>query len=307
MITPEVLLLGNGLNNASNGTKWSKLISDMSLRKDLPEKNIDLPYPLQIQLATSGKYMEILKTKTKDLVGIQPQNKLYKWLQQLMTMSFDDIMTTNYSYELERMLFPKETDTTRICTRIRNMMNKTTDHAESRYMLHTFNQVGEKRIWHIHGEARKPSSMIIGHYEYASLLSKLKMHSDRRRDAYQRIAKKPLKQISWVDQFILGNVYVLGFGFDPSEMDLWWLLNRKKNEKADHGSIYFYEPRKGTEFNAKIELLRAMDVEVRDLGMTLSTDNVKRDQQYEEFYSAAISDIKEVQKQTTKALTKFQL
>ena len=42
MKTPEVLLLGNGLNNAFDGTTWNALIYKMARRKDLP-KRIDLP------------------------------------------------------------------------------------------------------------------------------------------------------------------------------------------------------------------------------------------------------------------------
>ena len=142
--------------------------------------------------------------------------------------------------------------------------------------------------------------MIIGHYEYASLLSRLKAHSDERKNAYQHLAEEPLNKLSWVDQFILGKVYVLGFGFDPSEMDLWWLLNRKQNERADHGQVYFYEPRQETRFNARIELLKVMGVEVCNLGMTLSKDQAERNRQYKEFYSMAIEEIEKRTQEGTK-------
>ncbi len=299
MKPPAVLLLGNGLNNAFNGTQWNALIHKMACQTDLPEK-MNLPYPMQIQLATCGKYAQVLCDRREDLAGIQPQGAFLKWLQQLMAMGFDDILTTNYSYELERSIFPKELDNAQTIKRIRRMMDTTLDRAESRYMLHTFNRAGENRIWHIHGEARKPHSMIIGHYEYAALLSGMKAHSDERRNAYQNLAEKPLERLSWVDQFILGNVYVLGFGFDPSEMDLWWLLKRKQNEKADHGKVYFYEPRKEVPFDEKIELLKTMGVEIRDLGITLSTDKMECAQQYKAFYPMVIQDIRELKNREEK-------
>lgn len=295
MRTPEVLLLGNGLNNAFHGTEWHALIHKMAQQDNLPEK-INLPYPMQIQLATCGDYIRILREYQEELAGLQPQGTFLAWLRQLMEMGFDDVLTTNYSYELERSTFPKEMDNAKTLKRVGNMMDKTKDHAETQYMLHTFNRAGENRLWHIHGEARKPKSLIIGHYEYASLLSKMKAHSDARRNAYQHLADQPLNELSWVDQFILGNVYVLGFGFDPSEMDLWWLLNRKQNEKAEHGKVYFYEPRKDTPFDAKIELLKVLDVEIRDLGMTLSKDKNECVQQYKAFYPMAIDDIEKIKK-----------
>lgn len=295
MRIPEVLLLGNGLNQAFHGTEWNALIHKMARQTNLPEK-IDLPYPMQIQLATCGEYAQVLCKWQEELAGLQPQGAFLKWLRQLMGMGFDDILTTNYSYELECSTFPKEMDTVQALNHIRGMMDKTTEHAETNYLLHTFNRAGENRLWHIHGEARKPKSMIIGHYEYAGLLSRMKAHSDARRNAYQHLADQPLDGLSWVDQFILGNVYVLGFGFDPSEMDLWWLLNRKQNEKAEHGKVYFYEPRKDTQFDAKIELLKVMGVEIRDLGMTLSKDRKECAQQYKAFYPMAIDDIEKTKK-----------
>ena len=65
-----------------------------------------------------------------------------------------------------------------------------------------------------------------------------------------------------MDAFILGDVYILGFGFDLSEFDLWWLLNRKFNEKADHGHVYYLEP-KSPVLDEKLELLKLLEVEVK--------------------------------------------
>ena len=69
MKTPEVLLLGNGLNNAFDGTTWNALIYKMARRKDLP-KRIDLPYSLQILLATCGDYAQSLRDM-QDALGLK--------------------------------------------------------------------------------------------------------------------------------------------------------------------------------------------------------------------------------------------
>ncbi|MBR1433065.1 AbiH family protein [Ruminococcus sp.] len=99
--------------------------------------------------------------------------------------------------------------------------------------LHTYNSVlyggKERRIWHIHGEARKPDSMILGHYYYGNLTAKIKNESDRLDDAYRR---EGYKCKSWMDLFILGDVYIIGTALDVSEIDLWWLINRKARETA---------------------------------------------------------------------------
>ena len=69
----------------------------------------------------------------------------------------------------------------------------------------------------------------------------------------------------WLDSFIMGNVYILGFGFDFSELDLWWLIKQKKRENAEpHGKVIFYTPEKIQEAG-KYALLSAYGVEIRHL------------------------------------------
>lgn len=103
---------------------------------------------------------------------------------------------------------------------------------------------------------------------------------------------------SWIDSFILGDVYILGFGMNFSEFDMWWLLNRKKREKAQHGRVYFYEPGCGG-FGEKEELLKLLDVEVIHCGIpNPQGSNAEKDRQFRLFYQCAIEDI---QKKTQKA------
>ena len=71
--------------------------------------------------------------------------------------------------------------------------------------------------------------------------------------------------------------------FDFSEMDLWWLLNRKKRENAQHGKVYFYEPSKGNE--VKHSLLDTYGAEIIDLKFRTEPVN------YQNFYTFAIEDI----------------
>ena len=97
---------------------------------------------------------------------------------------------------------------------------------------------------------------------------------------------------NWIDAFIMGDVYILGLGLDFSETDLWWLLNRKFNEKANHGKVYFYEPAKKSQ-KEKILLLKVFGVDVIDLGFKTENKDGKEEIDYVDFYKKAISDIKE--------------
>ena len=89
----------------------------------------------------------------------------------------------------------------------------------------------------------------------------------------------------------MGDVYVLGFGFDLSEIDLWWLLNRKLREKGNHGKVIFYEP-KDDRNQHKIELLKLMKVQHESFEME-NVDNSNPTNNYINFYKKAIEDIRE--------------
>lgn len=207
-------------------------------------------------------------------------------IQEILDIGFDEILTTNYSYEIERTAHPGMGSD---CVKLMHHTEEV-QRAESKYLLHTYNEVkcGEKRsrVWHIHGESRKPESIILGHYSYGNLLKKYQTFFDDRKDKQSRNEKNGLPPIvdSWLDAFVMGDVYVLGFGFDFSEYDLWWLLNRKKREKASHGRVYFYEPTKGNEI--KHMLLETYGVQIECLGYRQDKPD------YIAFYQDAITDIR---------------
>lgn len=243
---PQVLFLGNGLNLAFGGISWSDLIRKIAKRDDFDWAKSEMPMPLQAILASKNQIRTSLQSAKEDFRGKIQTEQQMKVLRDLLTMGFDDILTTNYSYELEEAALGKYELGDRQTAKL---MRYTSKNAERNYLLHTYNQVqcGEvvNRIWHVHGEIRKTDSMILGHYWYGKLLYKIIEESEKNKDHYTRNQKeeKPTELNSWMDSFILGDVYVLGFGFGLSEVDLWWLLNRKQRERAEHGKVYFYELR----------------------------------------------------------------
>ena len=310
----NVLLLGNGIDRSfnSNPISWGELLDKMTTNHDLPDHDM-LPFPLEVVLRTNDHVDEALKAHCLELKGSAADDKLREVLTRLLTLGFDDILTTNYDYTLEGTAFyPDDVSFARAA--------KTMEHtaevkrAEGKYMLHTYNAAAmngvNNRIWHIHGEARKPSGMVIGHYLYVNLVSKWKEKLNERDQAYKNFDQtKPSG--CWLDSFIMGNVYVLGFGFDFSELDLWWLINRKKREKAlPHGKVIFYTPENKSEA-AKYALLNAYGVEIRHLGFKLmegpdddpceedrpsyeaekEKTRIFNNEAYADFYMKAIEDI----------------
>ena len=189
-------------------------------------------------------------------------------------------------------------------------MRHTSPHAETKYLLHTYNAVvregREQKIWHIHGEARKPGSVILGHYLYGKLLQNYDKHFSARADMQRERQQKgepPLLE-SWLDAFIMGDVYILGFGSYFSEWDFWWLLNRKKRERAHHGKTVLYAP-KLAQKTVNHALLSVYGVEVRDMGFdedTLSCAGKAYDRSgfFRTFYQSAIKDMQNDRNTTEK-------
>jgi len=293
--TPKVLLLGNGLNRCFGGMSWTDLIYKFPNGQIIPQGS-NIPMPMQIILATDGEVSTNLQKEKESMYGSVPNKEFSQVLNSLLSICFDDILTTNYSYELEQVILGNNQVSNHI---LKNLSSHTSavSQTDVKYLLHSFNKVKDNRIWHIHGEARKPDSIIIGHYYYGKLLWKIQSHIDKKcvgNNSYLKCRNhgRNISIDSWVDPFILGDVYVLGFGFDLSELDLWWLLNRKKKEKANpHGKVYFYEPRLGNKFDERIRLLQLMDVEVIDCGIEILPSDKDKDKAFRMFYQKAIADI----------------
>lgn len=109
-VIPEVLLLGNGLNRCYAGGAWDELIRKISVRDDLPDIT-GLTMPLAVILATNGHVREAMKNIRGELGGAEPEGEQLEMLRQLLNAGFSEILTTNYSYEIERAATPgKKTD-----------------------------------------------------------------------------------------------------------------------------------------------------------------------------------------------------
>lgn len=272
---PQILLLGNGINRAFDSCSWDDLLNSIDKRAERYDiAGFHVPETLKAILLTGDTVDKALKSKKNELANLGAENlnkeheQQTRLLRRLLALPFDEILTTNYSYELETAALGPRGVTEHALRRMQSHSDEVS-RAESRFLLHTFNKIetehGERRIWHIHGEARKPDSMILGAYFYGNLLGKLVELNKKRGIFYQRTQSHPetLPKIkSWADAFILGDVYILGFGFGFSETDLWWLLNRKKREPGV-GKVYFYELKPIEETNrAKLDLLKLMGVKI---------------------------------------------
>lgn len=295
---PKVLLLGNGPNRVYGGTSWMDALQAVNRTSfDLHHLDLSVPYPLLAVLATDDHVDEAARELHNRFLHSSIHPELRSLLVHLASLDFDCIVTLNYSYEMEMALYGDLTSSKNMARDLKQYIRHTSGvrHPESDYMIHTFYELpwGDQQmeqIWHVHGEARLPNSMIFGHYFYGNLLGRIQDYLDGRRDHYRQAQRQnqPFEIQSWIDYFLLGDVYALGAGFDPSEMDLWWLLNRKKRTEARHGAFHFYEAAPARP-DLRHQLLDAYGAHIHTCGMVLPPQISEFD--FKKFYQVAANQI----------------
>lgn len=100
---PRVLLLGNGILRLGGGGDWGALLREISLREALP--NLEkVPYAMQPE-CLCGVDVDEVQRRTSAAIADGP---LAEVLKRLLALPFDAILTTNYTYEIERVLSGRE-------------------------------------------------------------------------------------------------------------------------------------------------------------------------------------------------------
>lgn len=296
---PQILLLGNGLEYESGQRSWTQLVDDLTLPENRGVCGAEnLPFPLRYELLATPQHIKSplsradiekeekrLSTAMKSLVS--ETNPL---LDVVPTLHMDHVLTTNYSYCLERAFWADD-DFQKGSVRSKYRCYLT-DRREREYRLHTgyyFDDTSGKThgtcIWHIHGECSVPRGVVLGHDRYGRLLSKIISCCEELVQRTKKLSSGALALISWPELFLVGDVYILGFGFDECEFDLWWLLRRKQRERHADGRVYFYDkPPISDEKKTRHLLLQANGVEIKTLG---APDTIT----YDDFYWAGMQDI----------------
>lgn len=241
---PKVLLLGNGINQSFNMASWKAMLD--SLKSHFGTGHIEaaeMPFPLQAILLTENKLSEGVKVVAENMIqsDICPAQK--ELFERIFKLGFDAILTTNYSYELEAALDSKFHP--ELLPHKYMMHTPFIKNPEKTYAMHTYYRFehhgGYQNLWHIHGEARKPKSIVLGHDYYGKLIGKYREYLYKQTYFRNDTLEHGVEVDSWIDLFMLGDVHVLGFGYDYAEIDLWWLLSAKAGLKNAKGKTTFYD------------------------------------------------------------------
>ena len=104
---PKVLLLGNGINRAFDGKKWEHLLKEICKQPFTDEEWAVLrkmPYPLLAVAVTGDDLATAMKDKADSFVNMEIPKEEREIIKQVVGDSFDAILTTDYSYEIEHSL-----------------------------------------------------------------------------------------------------------------------------------------------------------------------------------------------------------
>ena len=326
---PQVLVLGNGVLRAYGGgaenscSDLEKLICQaLGAESPFDDESQIVPFTMRIaaSLAGSEKSSNPIERAVNLLVqerikGDAVTNELLcnsgikdaLCFKKLLEAGFTDVITTNYGYEVEEVLCGKHPtcddmrrDFYRSCSGPKNTLLKGIRERKFKIWRHYLSRNGATRIWHVHGEYLKPQSIIFEYADYCSLLSKIKNYP---RPQCNESTEESLEEgngtpKNWVQAFLKGDVYILGFSAALGELAFWRMMEKRKRKDFENGMVHFYEPKfeyreeknllKNHQQKAVLTMLKAFGAKRHDLDVKISESN---EGDFKSFYQKAIEDI----------------
>ena len=239
----SVLLVGNGINRyAGIVPGWYDLFAN-AVKVDGFHVKRSLSPTLEYELNTqtildadrTKKPNDIKRDIATYLTNIQktlPKDWDEVIHKKLMEVAPPILLTTNYDYFLELAADP-DFKLGRASTR------------ETLYSKERFRESNGHRIYHIHDELSAPSSICLGYEHYVGSIqhirSELTKSAAEKENQYHLYAvlkgyEKPISN-RWYYHFFTDDLYILGFGLDASEQDIWWLLNYRADQMRTHPGL----------------------------------------------------------------------
>lgn len=251
----KVLLVGNGINLPFEGAKSTDEIIRKAWRKyhhiNLPKRNDsthpnpvwNLPFPMEVVAATKDNVESELQNLAENMRELKVCEKQAQLVKTILDANFDAILTTNYSLEIEKSILG-DCSWNKIYSYYRTTMKQSA--RQKKYGIFQCTELPYNNyplLWHIHGTSLRKDSLIMGQLSYGKLLSEVEKRTEiATRGYYYSITNSvPFYPKSWIDYFLIADVYIIGFQLDFSESDIWWLLSHKKNINPK-SKVKFFQP-----------------------------------------------------------------
>lgn len=308
--TSNTLFLGNGLNLLNGAKSWDVLLSEIARITNGKGLIPDVPNTLQYEsimletnysthanlmtadgqriLDANGDYYmvknnteSLVKQNIGDALSSIDKTELHR---QILQLPFDSVITTNYDLAIEKTLEEEgfSLQNHNYTERIYSIRRNQSYQKENRRV----------NVRHIHGEIMHPISIMLGLDHYCGCIGKIdsyiKGHYEYSKNTilqnlHVRLTNGIIDILSWIDLFFVSNIYIVGFGLDYSETDIWWILNKRKRFIRQYtGLVNNHITYLGEISNGKRQLLESLGVEV----IPLSKDNG-----YDGMYQEAIDVI----------------
>jgi hypothetical protein len=235
----NTLFFGNGINRLTPGNiSWTDLLNTIKEGRSFQDNK--LPNTMiyeRIILEKPSKKENIhfdefdVKDKIAELMADIKGNEIYT---ELFKLNFQHYLTTNYDYAFidslegeKSILFPIEESSTEDVYSIRRLKRiKNIKEAK-------------KNFWQIHGEIRKPATIMLGLDHYCGSIGKIdsyikggyKYNHDGQTlseiSIEEKLKANNFNNSSWVELFFNSNLHIISFSLDYSELDLWWIINKR--------------------------------------------------------------------------------
>jgi hypothetical protein len=234
----KTFFYGNGLNYLSeNPVGWEDLLEKVmgdekfdtnSLPNLMTYERIRLNWNKDNSKSKNG--ISHLKVEIAKILNSQKSNEFY---EKLLKLPVENYLTTNYDYAINKA-FHKNS--------LKNLSknNSTEELYSIRRNTSLINENGEAgKVWNIHGELDHPKSIMLGINHYCGSVGKIdgyikgtynftiKGEKPKVKPIEEKLEKNEFDGYSWLELFFSSNVHIAGFGLDFSEIDLWWILNKR--------------------------------------------------------------------------------
>lgn len=295
---PKVLLVGNGITRSFDGCikideilkeEWNKNYNSVLTDKKAsdPSPLWQLPFPMQIAVATKNHVQKSMSELADRFVEMSTEPDQRSLISEILDVGFDVLLSTNYSLEFEKTAF---TDFSK--GKVIKKYKVTAEQTNTQETMGIFQCTelpckNNPLLWHIHGTALRKDSIVMGHHYYGKLLTEVTKRADNVNRVYRSTQTKGSNfyPLSWIDYFLIGDVYIIGFALDTSEIDIWWLLSYKKMA-FENSKAFFYSPSISDE---KKLLLDCYGVETPEIPF----DATEGDLKYVNYYKRICENIKE--------------
>ena len=289
----NTLFFGNGINLLNpknirwkvllNIIKESNLFDNNNLPNTMIYERIILDKPSKSDDVLNDEYE--VKQKIADLMSNIQANQIYLDLFKLNAQHY---ITTNYDYAFIDSILESQI----INLPIQEYSSEDV-YSIRRLKIISNHKELKKHFWQIHGEIRKPATIMLGLDHYCGEIGKIDNYikgTYRYTENKETILEKPISEkltnddfsgTSWIELFFNSNIHILGFSFDYSEIDLWWIINKRARLKKSKlgkyikNTINFYSEENNEHLKG---ILKSMDVNF------VFIETQKEETKYQEYY-----------------------